>query len=149
MILHHRTDRIENVSDRHYTWISVEARAQLQDWEAIKGMFQAKPTALGIFASKKTATVDIPIGIENLIDVLHRHQAPLTVIRKFYSAIQDKQARYLAVVAGEQVDDAIDTWAEMRDMSALKQYLVDIEGGKLGLNSRDITIYGDRIRRII
>eukprot|EP01134_Creolimax_fragrantissima_P004757 CFRG4757T1 len=133
-----------DISLRHYTWVAVTARAELQDWHAIQNMFASKP---GYFGSKKGSVISI--GAPNLIDLLHTYDAPLTLIRRFYSAIHDKHERYLAVVAGEFVEDAIETWVEMKDMSALRRYLADIEEGRLGLNAADIINYGDRIRQYL
>lgn len=73
------------IPERRMTWLTLRARARMNDWQAVKAL--AAPT--GFFSSSPSS----PIGFEPFVEVLAQTSAPIELLAYFAALIESPERR--------------------------------------------------------
>ena len=101
------------VSEKRWTWISLQARAKIKDWEMVKNLTLKKGF---IFDHHESV-----IGFNIFVDVLSDFRAPLDLISMYVNLIKDSEERFQCCLKNHLYDFAIDACYELRDQVRLRQ----------------------------
>ena len=113
------------LTEKQYVWTALRARAKMKKWADIDGLFTTK----GWLGGTKMRSV---IGFDKVSAVLHRFEAPSSVLCKYLMLVDDVEKRLDMAFKMNSHKAVIETYAAQRDRRSLESYQ-----NKLKLNSEE------------
>lgn len=111
------------ISEKQYILTALGARAKLKLWFDVDSLFNTK-NWLG-YTKKKS-----PIGFHRVVDILHKNNAPISVLQEYVNLIDDPELKLSMALKYKCHDIVINTYRDMKDRQQLAAY-----GGKLERDS--------------
>jgi len=98
------------VSDKHYTWLALRARARVHDWQQVRKLINK-----GGFFSRANS----PIGFEPFLATVQEFGGPLELMVDIATIIPEKEERYLLSVKYGIYEVAIKTLVASKNINKL------------------------------
>ncbi|XP_019627331.1 PREDICTED: spermatogenesis-defective protein 39 homolog [Branchiostoma belcheri] len=103
------------ISDKQYTWSTLNALAKLHRWKEIEALLTSK----NWFGGTKMKAC---IGFEKVVDILSKQKAPVDILSKYLPYIEDPNERLALAAKLKCHRTVVDTLIQLKDRTALEDY---------------------------
>lgn len=110
------------VSEKQFFVTSLSALSKSKSWSEVDSLFSSK-SWLG-FSRRKS-----PLGYGRVVDILHKNNAPTTVLAPFVALVEDSEQRLSLAQKHKCHDIVINSFRELKDRQKLLQYQSKLEPG--------------------
>ncbi|KAA0708760.1 Spermatogenesis-defective protein 39 -like protein [Triplophysa tibetana] len=108
------------ISEKQYILTALGARAKLRLWFDVDSLFNTK-NWLG-YTKKKS-----PIGFHKVVDILHKNNAPISVLQEYVNLIDDTEVKLSMALKYKCHDIVINTYRDLKDRQQLVVYVPKLE----------------------